>query len=220
MIVLHLVSLTISNFADMKFSSRVLSEAVNTFSRLPGIGKKTALRTMLYLAQKDKQLALDLVAALQDVADKLSTCERCHNLSDGALCEVCTDRHRDRQVICVVGGARDVMAIEETGQYRGMYHVLGGVISPIDGIGPEELNIDTLLQRVREDEVREVIMAINPTIEGETTIYYLTKVLKKENVGVSVLARGISFGGELEYADELTLGKSIIARTPYSISED
>lgn len=214
------MSVTISNFTDMKFSSRVLSEAVNTFSRLPGIGKKTALRTMLYLAQNNKQLARDLVVALQEIVAKLGTCERCHNLSDGPICEVCLDANRDKKVICVVGGARDVMAIEETDQFRGMYHVLGGVISPIDGIGPEELHIDTLLQRVEEGEVSEIIMAINPTIEGETTIYYLTKLLKEKDVRVSVLARGISFGGELEYADELTLGKSILARTTYSISED
>jgi recombination protein RecR len=204
----------------MKFSSRVLSEAVNTFSRLPGIGKKTALRTMLYLAQNNKQLARDLVVALQEIIDKLGTCERCFNLSDGPVCDVCLDAHRDKSVICVVGGARDVMAIEETGQFRGLYHVLGGVISPIDGIGPEELYIDNLLARVEDEEVSEIIMAINPTIEGETTIYYLTKLLREKNVRISVLARGISFGGELEYADELTLGKSILARTTYSISED
>ena len=175
---------------------------------------------MLYLAQNNKQLARDLVVALQEIVEKLGTCERCFNLSDGHICEVCLDRHRDHSVICVVGGARDVMAIEETGQYRGLYHVLGGVISPIDGIGPEELHIDSLLTRVEDGEVSEIIMAINPTIEGETTIYYLTKLLREKNVRISVLARGISFGGELEYADELTLGKSILARTTYSISED
>ena len=182
--------------------------------------RKPHLRTMLYLAQNNKQLARDMVVALQEIVDKLSTCERCFNLSDGPVCEVCLDAHRDRSVICVVGGARDVMAIEETGQYRGLYHVLGGVISPIDGIGPDELNIDALLGRVDQGEVQEIIMAINPTIEGETTIYYLTKLLRDRNIRVSVLARGISFGGELEYADELTLGKSILARTTYSISED
>ena len=212
-------SYTIPTFTNMKFSSKVLAEAVDTFSRLPGIGRKTALRTMLHLAQNDKELAADIVSSLQGMIDNLKTCEVCHNLSDATRCEICTEHSRDRSVICVVGGVRDVMAIEETGQFRGMYHVLGGVISPIDGIGPDELNIDSLLKRIEDEEVREIIMAINPTIEGETTIYYLTKKTKDLGVKVSVLARGIAFGGELEYADELTLGKSILARTPYSLSE-
>ena len=203
----------------MNFSSRVLADAVETFSRLPGIGRKTALRTMLHLAQNDKELAADIVGSLQRMIDGLQTCEVCHNLSDTSHCEICSENARDKSVVCVVGGVRDVMAIEDTGQYRGLYHVLGGVISPIDGIGPEELNIDSLIRRIREDGIREIIMAINPTIEGETTIYYLTKKTRDLDVTVSILARGIAFGGELEYADELTLGKSILARTPYSLSE-
>ena len=204
----------------MKFSSKVLADAVDTFSRLPGIGKKTALRTMLHLAQNDRRLAEDIAGTLRNMIDGLKTCQSCFNLSDSEKCEICSDRGRDKTTICVVGGVRDVMAIEETGQFRGMYHVLGGVISPIDGIGPDELHIDALMDRIERDEVSELIMAINPTIEGETTIYYLTKLLRGKAVSVSVLARGISFGGELEYADELTLGKSIMARTPYSVGED
>ncbi len=199
----------------MKLSSKVLETAVEAFSRLPGIGRKTALRTVLYLAQSNKDLARTIAEALTALVRDIQSCETCHNLSDDSICNLCADRGRDRSKICVVSGVRDVMAIEETGQFRGLYHVLGGVISPIDGIGPEKLNIDSLMARITEDNVTEVIMAINPTIEGETTIYYLSKLLGDTEVDVTVLARGISFGGELEYADELTLGKSILTRMPY-----
>jgi len=202
----------------MKFSSRILADAVDTFSRLPGIGRKTALRTILYLAQNDMILAGDIISTLQSVVDNLKTCKRCHNIADAELCEICSDNSRSTSLICVVSSVRDVMAIEETNHYRGMYHVLGGVISPIDGIGPEELNIESLLERTINRDVNEVIMAINPTIEGETTIYYLSKKLQNSGVTVTTLARGISFGGELEYADELTLGRSILSRTPYNLS--
>jgi recombination protein RecR len=142
-------------------------------------------------------------------------CNVCHNLSDDAVCQICADARRDRAVVCVVENIRDLMAIEDTGQYRGLYHVLGGVISPIDGIGPSELNVETLVARAQEGSVKEVVMAISPTIEGETTIFYISKQLHPLGVQVSTIARGVSFGGDLEYADELTLGRSIVARTPY-----
>lgn len=204
----------------MKLSSKVLESAVDAFSKLPGIGRKTALRTVLHLAQSNKELARSIAEALTALARDIRTCEKCFNLSDETLCAICSDRARDMSKICVVSGVRDVMAIEETGQFRGLYHVLGGVISPIDGIGPEKLHIDPLMTRIEQDSVKEVIMAINPTIEGETTIYYLSKLLSEKDVSVTVLARGISFGGELEYADELTLGKSILTRMPYRVAGD
>jgi len=204
----------------MKYSSELLETAVRTFARLPGIGQKTALRTILYLAQRDRGLIKDLVESLTKMDQGLAQCEICHNLSDSRECSICTDRSRDKAMICVVSNTRDVMALEETDHYRGMYHILGGVISPIDGIGPDQLNIESLVKRVTDGEVKEVIMAINPTIEGETTIYYISRKLRELGVEVSILARGISFGGELEYADELTLGRSIVARTPYRLSDE
>lgn len=213
-------TLTISNFTPMKFSSQLLERAVEAFSRLPGIGRKTALRTVLHLVQNDKDLTGEIIGALQEMTDKLQICRVCHNLSDHEVCHICSNPSRDKSMICVVGSARDVMAIEETGQFRGVYHVLGGVISPIDGIGPERLNIASLMSRIDETDVNEVIMAINPTIEGETTIYYISRKIKARGASITVLARGIAFGGELEYQDELTLGKSILTRTPYTIGED
>ena len=206
----------------MKFSSELIENAVNTFARLPGIGRKTALRTVLHLAQKDKALAGDIVESLQKLAEGLTECTICHNLSDGDTCTVCGDASRDKSIICVVAGVRDVMALEETEHYKGLYHVLGGVISPIDGVGPEQLHIEALLERLNSDQVKEVIMAINPTIEGETTIFYISKRINQleRPVGISVLARGISFGGELEYADELTLGRSVTGRIPYRLTEE
>lgn len=204
----------------MKFSSQLLSNAVDAFARLPGIGKKTALRTILHLVQSDKTLVREIIRTLAEVSENIRECRECHNLSDQEICQICSDRSRDKNVVCVVGTVRDVMAIEETDQYRGIYHVLGGVISPIDGIGPGDLNIDSLLVRIEANGVKEVIMAINPTIEGETTIYYISKKINALGASISVLARGIAFGGELEYADELTLGKSILTRTPYTIAGD
>ena len=199
----------------MKFSSALLSSAVDQLSRLPGVGRKTALRLALHLVQKDPQLAKDLVSSLTHAVDGIRECSKCHNLSDGPVCHICTDTSRDQHTICLVESIRDVMAIEETGHYRGIYHVLGGVISPIDGIGPDKLNIDSLMERLASGEVREVIMAINPSIEGETTMYFIAQRLPADQVRMSVIARGVSFGGELEYADEQTLGKSITSRRPY-----
>lgn len=201
----------------MNFSSKLIEEAVNAFASLPSIGKKTALRLVLHLIKQDQENTEQLASALVNLRKNIRWCKICHNLSDESVCQVCADSRRDRTVICVVEGIRDVMAIEETRQYRGLYHVLGGIISPIEGIGPNDLHIDSLLTRVASKEVREVIMAISPTIEGDTTIFYISKQLKNFPVKVSTIARGVSFGGELEYADELTLGRSIVARQEYKI---
>ncbi len=199
----------------MNFSSKLIEEAVSAFASLPGIGRKTALRLVLHLARQQPEAVEQFAEAVAKMRRGIRECERCHNLSDTPVCNICADPRRDQSLICVVEGIRDVMAIEDTGQYRGLYHVLGGVISPIEGVGPAELNIDSLIQRAQAGGVREVIMAISPTIEGETTIFYISRKLKAPGVNISTIARGISFGGELEYADELTLGRSIVARVPY-----
>ena len=199
----------------MTFSSKLIEKAVEAFASLPGIGRKTALRLVLHLLKQDKTATEQFTAALSAMREGIRECSVCHNLADGERCQICTDARRDRSLVCVVETVRDLMAIEDTSQYRGLYHVLGGIISPIEGIGPSDLNIDSLVQRVQTGEAREIIMAISPTIEGETTIYFLSKKLQPLGVQVSAIARGVSFGGDLEYADELTLGRSIVARMPY-----
>lgn len=196
----------------MQFSSRLIEDAVNAFASLPGVGKKTALRFVLDLVQRPTEDSVQLARTVARMREEIQHCVTCGNLSDQSVCSICRDGRRDKSIICVVESIRDVMAIEETQQYRGVYHVLGGVISPIDGVGPADLNIDTLLQRARGPEVQEIIMAISPTIEGDTTIFYINKQLTDADVQVSSIARGVSFGGELEYADEVTLGRSIVAR--------
>lgn len=201
----------------MRFSSKLLEEAMLAFNTLPGIGKKSALRMALHLMKKDADYARRLATSIINAKEGIHTCQLCYNYSDDSICAICSDEKRDQQTICVVEGTRDIMAIEETSQYKGMYHVLGGVISPIDGVGPNHLNIEPLLARVKNQKTQEIILAINPTIEGETTIYYLTKQLHVFNIRISVIARGVSFGSELEYADEMTLGRSILARTPYQL---
>ena len=200
----------------MQFSSNLLNNAVEAFSSLPGIGKKTALRLVLHLINQDVTATQNFASDLLEMREKIRHCIKCHNISDSELCVVCQDKKRDPNVICLVEDIRDVIAIESTGQYFGSYHVLGGIISPIEGIGPSDLNIDSLIRRIDEDEVRELIMAVSPTIEGETTIFYISKMLKEKNVKVSTIARGVSFGGELQYADEVTLGRSIMSRTEYT----
>ena len=200
----------------MTFSSKLIEKAVEAFSGLPGIGRKTALRLVLHLLKQDKSVTEQFAAALVAMREGIRECQVCHNISDEAICQVCSDARRDRTLVCVVENIRDLMAIEDTGQYRGLYHVLGGIISPVEGVGPGDLHIDTLLERVQQGAIREVIMAISPTIEGETTVYYLAKKLQPLDVSVSAIARGVSFGGDLEYADELTLGRSIVARIPYA----
>lgn len=200
----------------MTFSSKLIEKAVEAFATLPGIGRKTALRLVLHLLKQEKSNTEQFAAALTAMREGIRECRQCHNLSDDELCQICTDPRRDRSLVCVVENIRDLMAIEDTGQFRGQYHVLGGIISPIEGVGPADLNIDSLTARAQQGEIREAIMAISPTIEGETTIFYISKKLQPLGVLVSSIARGVSFGGDLEYADELTLGRSIVTRTPYS----
>ncbi len=200
----------------MKFSSKIIEDAVEAMSALPSIGKKSALRLVLHLAGSRTQKIQRLITSLQALDTDLKTCQYCHNYSDQDICDICSDPTRNKTLVCVVGSAKDVMAIEATQQYSGVYHLIGGVISPLEGIGPEELNIDTLIHKIREESVLELIMALSPTIEGDTTIYYISKLLKDDNIKISTIARGVSFGGELEYADELTLGRSIHSRTDYN----
>ncbi len=199
----------------MNFSSKLLEEAVNAFASLPGIGKKTALRLVLHLLNQPTEISEQFAADVLAMRKHIKFCSTCNNISDGDICTICADPRRDDSVICVVESIRDVMAIEETAQFKGRYHVLGGVISPIQGIGPSDLNIDSLIARANLPETKEAIMAISPTIEGDTTIFYISKKLKEIGIHISTIARGVSFGGELEYADEMTLGRSIVARVPY-----
>lgn len=203
----------------MNFSSKLIEEAVNAFTSLPGIGKKTALRLVLHLVGQEEEISENFANALVKMRKGIKECRVCHNISDDDICQVCANKSRDHGIVCVVESIRDVMAIEDTGQFRGIYHVLGGVISPIEGVGPADLNINSLVNRVQQGEIKELIMAISPTIEGDTTIFFISKQLADHDVKVSTIARGISFGGELEYADELTLGRSIVSRIPYRIRD-
>ncbi|MDM8174959.1 MULTISPECIES: recombination mediator RecR [Olivibacter] len=202
----------------MNFSSKLLENAVNEFSRLPGIGQKTALRLVLHLLNQPADDVTKFSDALTKLKSEICYCAVCHNIADEAICEICNAPKRDKGLICVVEDTRDVMAIENTNQFNGVYHVLGGLISPMDGVGPSDLSIDSLISRLRENDVHEIILALSATMEGDTTIFYLYKKLKDFNVQISTIARGISFGGELEYVDEVTLGRSIVTRVPYERS--
>ena len=204
----------------MNFSSKLIEDSVEAFASLPGIGRKTALRLTLHLVGKELKETEQLAECLLNMRRNIQHCSICHNLSDQAICNVCSDKRRERSLVCVVESIRDVMAIEDTSQYRGLYHVLGGLINPLEGIGPSELEIDSLLLRAGEGEIKEIILAISPTIEGDTTMFYITKKLRESGVKVSTIARGVSFGGELEYADEVTLGRSIVARVPYKLNSE
>lgn len=199
----------------MKYSSKLIADAVAEFTKLPGIGEKTALRLVLHLLKQDSEKVKFFGDAVTKMRDEIKFCRHCHNVSDHDVCEICGNAHRDQSTLCLVESIRDVIAIENTGIYRGVYHVLGGIISPIDGVGPEKLNIDSLVERVRNGSVKEVIMAISPTIEGDTTIFYVSKKLRDYPVKITSIARGVSFGGELEYTDEMTLARSIATRLPY-----
>lgn len=202
----------------MNFPSKLIEEAVEQFAKLPGLGKKTAMRLTLYLLQMDKEEVNRFGQAFIDLRNHINYCSDCHNISDLEVCEICANPVRDEGLLCVVEDIRDVMAIENTHQFKGKYHVLGGIISPMDGIGPSDLNIESLVQKVQNGAVKEVIMALSTTMEGDTTNFYIFKKLKDTNVKLSVIARGISIGDELEYADEVTLGRSILNRTPYENS--
>jgi recombination protein RecR len=199
----------------MNYPSKLIAEAVAEFKRLPGIGEKTALRLVLHLLKQDEAKVARFSQAVEEMRNNIQTCRSCHNYSDEELCSVCSNPNRDVAVVCVVENIRDVIAIENTGTFRGLYHVLGGIISPVNGVGPDDLQIDSLVERIAKEGVEEVIMAISPTMEGDTTIYYISKVLQAHKVKLTTIARGISFGGELEYTDELTLARSLASRMPY-----
>lgn len=202
----------------MEFSSRLLENAVNEVSQLPGIGKRTALRLVLHLLRQPEHQTLELTQALQGLRTQVRYCRNCHNISDRDLCEICSSTKRDTTLVCVVEDIRDVMAIENTGQYQGVYHVLGGKISPMDGIGPSDLNIVSLVEKVKQGEIKEIIFALSSTMEGDTTNFYIFKQLEGHSLRTSTIARGIAVGDELEYADEVTLGRSILNRIPFENS--
>jgi recombination protein RecR len=197
------------------FPSRLLEDAVNEMATLPGIGKKTALRLVLHLLKRESHEVRQFANAFTTLHSDIKYCQSCHNVSDAEICEICSDTRRDGETICVVEDIRDVMALENTQQYRGLYHVLGGIISPMDGIGPSDLEIDSLVNRVAQGNIKEIIMALSATMEGDTTNFYLFRKLKDFPIKVSTLARGVAVGDELEYADEVTLGRSILHRTPF-----
>ena len=202
----------------MDFSSKLLENAVNEVARLPGIGKRTALRLVLHLLKQPIENTNYLTESLQVLRTDVKSCEKCHNISDTALCEICNNSKRYPTIVCVVEDIRDVMAIENTSQYRGLYHVLGGKISPIEGIGPQNLEIESLIQKVKNNEIKELIFALSSTMEGDTTNFYIFKQIEQYEVTTSTIARGISVGDELEYADEVTLGRSIVNRIPFEQS--
>ena len=202
----------------MNFSSKLLEDAVSEFSKLPGVGQKTALRLVLHLLNKEKEEVAHFGNSIIRLRNEIKHCNVCHNISDQNICEICTANKRDKEIICVVEDTRDVMAVENTSQYFGVYHVLGGLISPMDGVGPSDLFIDSLVQRVATTPVKEIILALSATMEGDTTLFYLYKRLKDFQIPITTIAKGIAFGGELEYADEITLGRSIVTRVPYENS--
>lgn len=202
----------------MEFSSKLLEKAVNEMAQLPGIGKRTALRLVLHLLKQPVEQTQFLTQALMKMREEIKFCKSCHNISDVDLCEICSNKQRNHSLICVVEDVRDVMAIENTGQFKGVYHVLGGKISPIDGVGPSQLNINTLVEKVKNNDVEELIFALSSTMEGDTTNFYIYKQIKDFAVKTSTIARGISVGDELEYADEVTLGRSILHRIPFENS--
>jgi recombination protein RecR len=200
----------------LNYPSRTIEEAVSEISKLPGIGKKSALRMALHLLKSDKQVAHSLSSALVNLVENTTFCTECHNISDQSICQICSSHRRERSIIAVVQDTKDVLAIENTGQYQGLYHVLGGVIAPVQGIGPNQLHIDALVERLRKnEEVKEVILALSPTMEGDTTAFYIRKKLAEFPIRISTIARGIPVGGDLEYTDEITLGRSILSRIDF-----
>ncbi len=202
----------------MEFSSKLIEKAVDEMAQFPGVGKRTALRLILHLLKQPKEQTTSLVTALQKMREEIKFCANCHNISDTELCEICANPIRDKSVICVVEDIRDVMAIENTGQYKGSYHVLGGKISPVEGIGPDDLTIESLVSKVKNNEVKELIFALSSTIEGDTTNFYIFRSIENYKIKTTTIARGISVGDELEYADEITLGRSILHRIPFESS--
>jgi len=203
---------------NQKYPSVLLENAVNELSSLPGIGRKTALRLALYMLRRDQGYTENFATSLVSLRRDVKYCRVCHNICDHDLCAICADPNRDASTVCVVENIKEVMAIENTGQFRGVYHVLGGIISPMDGIGPGDLEIDSLIQRVANEEVKEIIMALSTTMEGDTTNFFIYRKLSPYDVRISVIARGVSIGDEIEYADEITLGRSIVNRTSFNDS--
>lgn len=199
----------------MEYASKLLENAVYEVSQLPGIGKRTALRLVLHILKQPEQQTLALAEALIKIRTEINFCQSCHNISDSALCEICANPKRDTSIVCVVEDIRDVMAIENTSQYQGLYHVLGGKISPMEGVGPQDLNIGPLITKVKQGEVKELIFALSSTMEGDTTNFYIYKQLAGADIATSTIARGIAVGDELEFADEVTLGRSILNRVPF-----
>ena len=202
----------------MEFSSKLLQTAVDEVAQLPGIGRRTALRLVLHLMRQPESQTLHLTTALQSMRENIIFCKSCHNISDSELCEICVNNNRSQDIVCVVEDIRDVMAIESTASFRGVYHVLGGKISPMDGVGPSDLKINTLVDKVRSGRIKELIFALSSTMEGDTTNFYIFKQIQDSKVIISTIARGISVGDELEYADEVTLGRSITNRIPFELS--
>jgi len=205
-------------FCIMEFSSKLLSDAVDEISRLPGIGKRSALRLALYLLKQPKENTILLAKTLEKFRNEIGYCEKCHNLSENNICEICSNEKRNKKLLCIVEDIRDVMAIENTNQYNGLYHVLGGIISPIEGVGPNDLNINSLVEKAKSKEINELILALSSTLEADTTNFYIFKTLSNFDIKITTIARGISVGDELEYADEVTLGRSISRRIPYESS--
>ena len=202
----------------MNFSSKLLQNAVDEMSQLPGIGKRTALRLVLFLLNQPNLQTVKLSKSLVDLVEGINLCKNCHNISDLELCEICSNTKRDSNIICVVEDVRDVMAIESTGQFNGVYHVLGGKISPIDGIGPNQLNISSLIEKVKSENISELIFALSATMEGDTTNFYIFRQIRDIKIKITTIARGVSVGNELEFTDEVTLGRSIIKRIPFENS--
>ena len=200
------------------YPSTLLENAVNEFAKLPGIGKKSALRLVLHLLRQDEVKVVNFAEAIVKLKQEVKYCKKCHNISDTDLCEICADGSRNKSLICVVENIKEVMAIERTGQFKGLYHVLGGIISPIDGVGPSDLEIASLEERVKRGEIDELILALSATMEGDTTNFYIFRKLQPYSLKLSIIARGVSIGDEIEYADEVTLGRSILNRTPFDES--
>jgi len=211
--VFHFINLRKNTLENIP--SKLVERAVEELAKLPGIGRRTAMRLALHVLKQDKKDIEVLGNSLIEMRTKITYCKKCHNISDSELCNICANPSRDQTTICIVEDVRDVMAIENTSQYNGIYHVLGGIISPMEGVGPEDLTIDKLRERFEEEGIREVIMALPTTIEGDTTNFYIYKQLSDKDIKVSTIARGVSIGNDLEYADEVTLGRSIVNRTPY-----
>jgi len=202
----------------MNFSSKILENAVNEISQLPGIGKRSALRLALHLLKQPKERTTYLADALKSLRSDIKHCQNCHNISDVDICEICSNPKRDKEQVCVVEDIRDVMAIENTSQFKGLYHVLDGKISPMEGIGPHNLNIESLVTKIKSGDIKEIIFALSSTMEGDTTTFYIFKQIENLNLKISTIARGIAVGDEIEYADEITLGRSILNRVPYENS--